>query len=303
MAGRAELPSMAGRVVEDGQEACFVPGFPFVDGTGYVIEAQGQTVAQLVQAPHSHSPAARVIAIRPSAAEVPRNLLRLYVWFSAPMTEGVAAEHVHLLGQDGAVMEGSIMPGEYELWDLDRRRLTVLLDPARIKRGLAPHREVGYPLQEGQSFTLTVGAAFPDARGVSMQGGAEQRFLVGCDERRRIDPETWQIASPRVDSREPVRISFDRALDHGLLLRCLRIVDDAGRPVPGAVSITPGERAWTLTPSLPWQPGRHRVMVDPVLEDVAGNSVTRVFDQGPDSPGAVPGSGPITLGFQPGPAA
>jgi hypothetical protein len=194
------------------------------------------------------------------------------------------------------------MPSEYELWDADRRRLTVLLDPARIKRGLAPHREIGYPLREGQSFRLTVGAAFPDARGVAMRAGAEQRYRVVSDERRRIDPGTWQIGTPPVGSRQPVQIIFDRPLDHGLLLRCLRVTDPGGQVVRGAVSTAQGECVWTLTPAGPWQTGIHRLVVDPVLEDVAGNSLTRAFDQGLESPAAPSTSAASTVAFSPDPA-
>jgi hypothetical protein len=89
-----------------------------------------------------------VLAIYPTAAQVPRNLLRIYIWFSAPMSEGDAAEHVRLA--DAALdmpLTGALLPGS-ELWSGDRRRLTVLLDPARIKRGLAAHQLVVNPILE-----------------------------------------------------------------------------------------------------------------------------------------------------------
>jgi hypothetical protein len=294
---------MSGRVMMDGPDACFVPGFPFVDGTEYVVESQGQAMARLVRPPRLDARTAHVVAVRPSAAEVPRNLLRIYVWFSAPMSEGVAAEHVRLLDEDGTIMEGSLMTSDYELWDVERRRLTLLLDPARIKRGLAPHREIGYPLQEGRSFTLVVGEGFPDARGIAMVGGAEQRYRAGKDERRRVDPGVWGIIPPLENSADPLQFTFDRPLDHALLLRCLRVSDPAGQSVPGIISIGAGERSWSLTPSGPWKRGWHTLMVDPVLEDVAGNSVMRAFDQ--EWSGAQPARAapPVRLRFEPRPAA
>ena len=94
----------------------------------------------------------RVTGIYPTAAEVPSNLLRLYVWFSAPMSEGCAAEYVRLARDDGGNIAGALLPTEHELWDAARRRLTVLLDPARIKRGLVGHQEVGYPLRAGRAI-------------------------------------------------------------------------------------------------------------------------------------------------------
>ena len=46
--------------------------------------------------------------------------------------------------------------------------------------------------------------------------------------------------------------------------------------------------------------GPHRVVVDPVLEDVAGNSVGRVFDRDLTSAADEPGdTAPVTLPFHP----
>ena len=74
-------------------------------------------------------------------------------------------------------------------------------------------------------------------------------------------------------------IRFDRPLDHALLQRCLTVVDHDGRTVVGAASVPAGERSWTFTPAEPWPPVEHRLVVDTTLEDLAGNSVARVFDR------------------------
>ena len=80
------------------------------------------------------------------------------------MSQGYAAEQVRLARDDGSVLAGALLPTEHELWDASRRRLTVLLDPARIKRGLPAHREAGYPLRPGQSFRLSSATGFSTHR-------------------------------------------------------------------------------------------------------------------------------------------
>ena len=274
-----QFPAMAGRLVRDGDDVCFVPRFPFVDGTSYAVTVSGATVAILTR-PRPEQPAVtEVLAIYPTAAEVPRNLLRFYIWFSAPMSEGYAAQHVCLLEAAGDdPLAGALLPGS-ELWSGDRRRLTVLLDPARIKRGLAAHRQVGYPLHRGEPFRLVVDAGFRDAVGRPLRGTAERRYAVGPDERRRVDPGAWAVAAPPAGTREPLAVTFDRPLDHGLLGRCLHVTGPDGQPVAGLPEPGPEERSWRLTPGRPWAPGRHQLVVDPVLEDLAGNSVSRVFDR------------------------
>jgi hypothetical protein len=274
------FPAMAGRLVRDGDDVCFVPRFPFVDGTSYTIAVGGATAAVLTR-PRPQQPAStEVLAIYPSAAEVPRNLLRVYLWFSAPMSQGYAATHVQLVdAASSEPMTGAVLPAGSELWSADRRRLTVLLDPARIKRGLTAQLQAGYPLRRGEPFLVVVDDGFRDALGRRLRSAAERWYAVGADERRRVDPGTWTVFAPSGGTREPLEVEFDRPLDHGLLTRCLHVTGPDGLPVAGGPAPGPGERSWRLTPGQPWAPGGHRLVVDPVLEDLAGNSVSRVFDR------------------------
>lgn len=294
-----ELPPMAGRLVADGDDVCFVPRFTFIGGTSYTVAVDGVTVALLARPRSDRLPEAEVLEIHPTAAEVPRNLLRLYVLFSAPMREGRADRHVRLVDDAGEVMVGALLPMDHELWDTGRRRLTVLLDPARIKRGLVGHHESGYPLRAGASFRLLVDAAFPDARGIRLRAPAERRYEVGDDERRRVEPEDWGLSVPAYDTIAPLDVGFDRPLDHGLLARCLRVVGPDGAVVDGTARVGPEARSWRFSPGRAWAPGPHVLVVDPVLEDLAGNSVSRVFDRDLTREEDEPREGPVTVAFRP----
>jgi hypothetical protein len=294
------LPPMAGRLVPDGADLCFVPRFAFLDGTAYTVTVGGTTAAVLVRARPGQVAVTKVTAIRPTAAEVPCNLLRLYVWFSAAMSEGCAAEYVRLARDDGDPITGALLPTEHELWDSSRRRLTVLLDPARIKRGLAGHQEAGYPLRPGEPFRLIVGSGFRDAQGLPLRAPAQRRYHVGGEERRHVDPRTWVLTVPPAGTSEPLRVTFGRPLDHGLLTRCLRVSGPDEQLVDGTARIGPGERSWQLVPHRDWASGSHRLIVDPVLEDLAGNSVSRVFDRDLTHPEDQPRQArPVTIGFRP----
>ncbi len=268
-------------------------------GTTYEVEVDGSVVGTATCATREESPpTTEVIGIRPTGGTVPRNLLRCYIEFSAPMREAGAA-HVQLLDADGAPLVGALLATEYELWDPDRRRLTVLLDPARIKRGLVSHREVGYPLQERESVTLVVDAAFPDASGRPLRAAATRTWRVIGDERRHVTPSSWTLRPGSAGTTEPLTVAFDRALDHGLVARCLRVLGPDGA-VAGSGTVGPEERSWTFAPTEPWADAQHRLVVDPVLEDVAGNSVQRVFDRDLSSADDDPrDDGPVELPFRP----
>jgi len=207
------VPAMAGRVVADGADLCFVPRFGFVDGTAYEVTIDGPEMGvaarpvRLQRRRPEATATTEVLAIYPSGASVPRNLLRVYVWFSAPMSEGSAAAHVQLTDDAGTPLRGgALLPSENELWDAEHRRLTVLLDPARIKRGLAAHQEIGYPLRAGAAVRLVVDTQFRDARGSGLRAAGERTYRVGDDERRHVDPLRWTLIAPPARSTEPVDV-------------------------------------------------------------------------------------------------
>ncbi len=276
VAGRPQPASADGRrLAADGPDLCFVPRFGFADGTAYAVTVD-DAPAGVLHRPRRDRPAtAAVLAIRPSAVVVPRNLLRCYVWFSAPMSTGRAAGEIRLVGDDGVPLDGALLDHD-ELWDAGRRRLTVLLDPARIKRGLAGH---GYALAPGRAFRLEVGTGLRDAAGAPLRAGAHRRYLIGPDERRRVEPGGWDLTVPAAGRRDSLTVTFDRPLDHGLLRRCLRVSGPGGEPADGIAGPGPQQRSWRLVPRRPWAAGPYLLVVDPVLEDLAGNSVGRVFDR------------------------
>ena len=188
----------------------------------------------------------------------------------------------------------------HELWDASRLRLTVLLDPARIKRGLIGHQDGGYPLRPGEPFRLVIGSGFRDAQGLPLRAPAQHRYHVGGEERRHVDPSSWALTLPPAGSSEPLQVTFDRPLDYGLLARCLQVSGPDGHRVDGTAQTGRGEQSWQLAPRRAWAAGPHQLIVDPVLEDLAGNSVSRVFDRDLSRPDDQPREArPVTVGFRP----
>jgi len=292
----------------DGSAVSFVPRLPFVGGVSYTVVGSDfddvDPVAITWPARETGECTTRVVDIHPTTHEVPRNLLRCYVHFSDRMSEGLVASHVRVVdAETGAPIDAALLPMEPELWDRARRRVTVLFDPARIKRGLAPHHEVGYPLRVGATVEVVVDDGFLDAAGRRLTGTHARRYVVGPDVRGRVDCAAWHVTSPAAGSRDGLAVQFDRPLDHALLQHCLAVVrqDGAGprgEAAAGTVDVPIGEQSWRFTPSDPWAAGAYDIVVDTKLEDVAGNSVARVFDRDLADRDHVPlASERVTVGF------
>jgi hypothetical protein len=164
------------------------------------------------------------------------------------------------------------------LWDREQKRLTVLFDPGRIKRGVGPYLAAGPPLVEGETYTFRVGPGMRDARGRVLTGAFEKIFVAVAPEPERLDPRRWTIQTPSRGSREPLRVETAVHIDSGAFGGAIRIVTDKGETVAGTASLLPGAPAWQFIPDRDWLPGRYRIEVRTEVEDVSGNSVQSAFD-------------------------
>jgi hypothetical protein len=232
-------------------------------------------------------PTTTVEAVYPSTDRVPMNLLKLYLHFSAPMRVGDAYDHIRLADESGAVVEEPFLVVREELWDPERRRFTLFFDPGRIKRDLRPHEEAGLPLREGRSYRLIVDPGWRDGAGRPLASGFEKRLVVGPTDRTSPDPSAWGVAAPGAGTVDAPVVELDEPLDRALLGRMVTVVDVSGTPVPGRVETGADETGWWFVPEVPWSAGRYAVRVDPAIEDLAGNTPNRLFDED----GTAPSSG------------
>jgi hypothetical protein len=223
-------------------------------------------------------PSTVVESIFPSSDALPENLLRFYVHFSAPMQSGRMQDHVVLLGPDGQLVAAAFLGLMTELWDPAMRRLTVLLDPGRIKRGVGPTIELGAPLRQGNRYTLVIREGMSDAEGRPLLKGISKSFRVIAAIREPIDPGRWMVDLPASETRQALVLSFPAPLDHALLSRMIRVVDADQQAVVGRIEIDRQETRWAFTPSSAWLAGPYQLRLDASLEDLSGNTPRAPFD-------------------------
>ncbi len=273
----ASLDSTRGMLVtlqDQGANLIIQPRFDLKSGTVYTLDLNG-TALEIVP-PIAEATVPRLVGFSPSQAVIPANTLRLYLHFSEPMARGQLREAVHLIGRDGTEVPSPFLSLEAELWDPTQTRATLLLDPGRIKQGVGPNTQGGAPLMTGEAYRLVVAEAMQSAAGAPLGQEASVAFRVGEAERQAIVPDGWQILPPPVGSYAPVTVAFDRIIDSGAVLRLLTVEDPQGVPVRGQLETDGG--GWSLIPDQPWQRGTYKLIVDPELEDVSGNTIGAAFD-------------------------
>ena len=289
--GWRELPSVQGSYRLTNNRLVFEPLFPLQAGVNYhaVFEP-----AKAVRPPAGTSfdvietilriekpkakPETIVSQVYPTANSLPENLLKFYLHFSAPMSQGKVYSHIHLLNARNEKIDLPFLELDEELWNPDGTRLTILFDPGRIKSGLLPREQDGPVLREGNSYTLKIDTTWPDAAGAPLKQGFTKKFIVAAPDVGMPSPARWKMTAPEAGSINPMTLDFPEPLDHALLQRLLWIEDAGKHAVEGQVQVGNVERQWAFVPNQAWKDGDYRVVIGTGLEDLAGNNVARPFE-------------------------
>jgi len=292
-------PPIFGTVTLEGGRLRFDPEFRLSAGSRYraTLSLPGSkpvSIDYTVPAAVDQQPAI-VERVYPTGDQLPANLLKFYVCFSRPMRQTDRVfDQMHILDEKGKPVHDPWR--RFQQWSDDGRRLTLWIHPGRVKQGVNLREELGPVLVPGQRFTLRLDATLEDLSGTPMAAAFEKPFVATEEDRTRLDLTQWKIAAPKTGSRDPLRVTFPKPLDHALVTRLITFCDESGRTMDGVVTVGAEERSCSFTPASPWRAGRYSVRADELLEDLAGNTPVRVFD----ADLAAPKTPPVTrITFEP----
>jgi hypothetical protein len=287
-AGGSEIP-MLGVYTVEGNALIFRPRFPVEPETSVHGNFPGGVF--FLHPAAAPLPTAHVEHVYPSAGILPANTLRMYIYFSEPMSIGDALQHIRLTDPAGDAVPNAFL--DQELWDPDHKRLTLLFDPGRIKRGLVPATELGTPIVEGTRYKLIIDKSMRDDRGAPLVEEFGKGFVGGPAERMPADPKSWRITAPEAHTTAPLIVNFPHPMDHALLQRMLRVSGVRGTAIIGA-----DETEWRFTPDTPWIAQTYTLEAETNLEDICGNHLDRPFDIDlRQRPPAQPGNNTVPIPF------
>lgn len=256
--------------------------FPWMEGVKYRADFRPKDGPPIVsfyeKQPRGGAEPTKVAAVYPSADELPENQLKFYVQFSGPMRRGDIYRHIFLRNARGEKIDLAFLELDEELWDPALTRITLLIDPGRIKRGVKPLVDVGPVFEEGKRYTLVVEDELRDIFGRKLAATFRKEFTVGPVDRTAPDPKRWKVEAPRPGSQAPLVVRFDEPMDHALALRMIAVNAPDGTPVAGTAKLSDQERRWEFTPAKNWTRGGHRIVIATTIEDLAGNNIGKLFD-------------------------
>lgn len=261
----------------------FMPQFPLDAGLSYIAVfgefAGAPRVVELFEIPAKPKiSTASVEMVYPSGNVLPENLLKFYLHFTEPMRRGGVYEFIKLVDENGRAVDIPFLEVAEELWDPEGRRLTVFIDPGRIKREVKPLEDVGPAMLEGRRYELVISKNWPDEKGAPMKSDFRKSYRVGPPDRTQPNVKNWKLSLPPAGSREPIAVKLDESLDHALLHRLLWVETVGGEEIAGEVRVSENETRWEFVPESPWQKGDYKLIADQWLEDRAGNSIGHKFE-------------------------
>ena len=288
----ANLPPMLGTYVVGSDLIRFQPKFPLERGVTYQAifrpanlpdnagnNPPATNLISKFHLPFPHNTPTTVIThVYPTSDVLPSNLLKFYIYFSAPMSRGRIYDHIRLDDDTGKAVEQPFLEIDEELWNPEMTRLTLLLDPGRIKRGVLPLEQIGPALYENKSYSLVIDRDWQDAQGNALKEGHHKSFKTSPPDREAIDTSSWKITVPPAGSLAPLRILFPKPLDQALALRMIQVADSSGQIVAGQASLAGNEQQWKFTPSKAWTRGSCRIVIQTSIEDLAGNNIGKPFE-------------------------
>jgi hypothetical protein len=304
------LPDVSGRYLLYDDEVRFIPTFPFDNDVKYrvifdarplgVVPTEEPLMLEFLVPSDQKAPApTKVTHIFPSSDLLPENLLRFYICFSNSMQRGRALDEISLLDSEGQPVADALYRPPVELWDRTMRRLTVLLDPGRLKRWVGPNVELGPPLKAGQTYTLEIGSGMIDLHGRQLGERFRKRFLVADPVREPISLKSWELLPPVTGSRQALVLLLKDLLDWALLFQTITVASAEGEVIAGKVAVDQCEKRWRFTPASPWVAGVYQICVRSGLEDVCGNSIGGAFDRPiANAPNPATWTGDSSLVFQ-----
>lgn len=280
---------MLGTYRVEGNAIRFEPQYPLVPGLSYrasfrpaelpINKGDRRELTAVVRVPtRSLTPTTVVTHVYPTADVLPENLLKFYVHFSAPMSRGHIYDYIRLLDADGKQVELPFLEIDEELWDDSMTRLTIFVDPGRIKRGVLPLEDVGPALETGKRYSLVIDSTWKDGAGKPLKESFKKPFLVGAPDREPPDPSRWNVQLPASGSQNPLVVLFPEPMDNALTQRVIHVTDASGKTLAGQIELTDQERRWSFQPVGPWKRGQHQLVVQTTIEDLAGNNIGKPFD-------------------------
>ncbi|AXT20009.1 hypothetical protein D7030_02485 [Flavobacteriaceae bacterium AU392] len=259
----------------NGNNYTFEPIIAFSSGKTYILIENDNQKSSFTINNNSNVIAPELVAIYPSTNTVPENLLKMYFQFSKPMQEvDSALDFIKITNNTTGEEVDVFLELTTELWNKEHTRLTLWLDPGRIKTDLIPNKEKGLPILKGNEYTLTIDSNWSDAEGNTLGKPYQKTFSVIERDAKKPRLEDWEL----LVNLDVLTVHFNEPLDGVLASKSFQVKNINNEIVAGNFELINKEQTLKFQPEHPFALGEYTLIVESKLEDLAGNNMNHPFD-------------------------
>ena len=269
----AKNPILGKRIVEN-DSLIFIPIVPFSVNQSYKVVYKNE-VYHFELPPLSISEPLTVLAIYPLADTLPNNILKFYFEFSEPLAEGQVYPKIQLYDANNQVIPEAFVNLGTELWDENRTRLTLWIDPGRVKTHLLRHDTEGEVLGENKTYHLKIAPDIVSKKGNVLKQEITKSFYTSQAIREALEYKKWQISG----SKNRIDIQTGRIMDYGTAKKMIQVFDKKSKQVAGKWGFGETETVLRFTPENPLTQGKYFLKINTLIEDVSANNINAPFDR------------------------
>ena len=133
------------------------------------------------------------------------------------------------------------------------------------------------PILNGNGYSLTVKKELKSAKGVMMTADYVKNFEVTVRDNQKPDIGRWELQLPTNGTAQELSINLNETLDALLLLETISIYYK-DQEIKGEFNLSNTETMLRFRPYQNWEAGEYTIIIDSILEDLAGNNLNRLFD-------------------------
>lgn len=215
--------------------------------------------------------------VYPTSSKIPSNILKWYIKFSNPINRNNIYDYFHFINSKGDTLSRAILPLENILINEDKTLVTLWIEPGRQKRKLIPNQLLGSVFTSGESYRIVISKSIKDSNGISMQKDYIKDFLIENADRSQPKISEWNVKIPEKESFAPLFIQCNESLDYGSVINNISI-SHKEQVIKGTWRLLNNEKTIKFIPKNKWQLGGYRINLNQIIEDLAGNNLSRLFD-------------------------
>jgi hypothetical protein len=198
----------------------------------------------------------------------------MYLKFSEPMSEGRSSQYVQLFDDiSGDTVKNAFLDLQPELWNEDGTALTLWLDPGRIKQDLIPNRNLGVVMNDNHRYRLVVAKGWKARNGLGLENDFSRTFTTLKRDVTKPDVNNWKINVLG----NKVIIHMEESLDWSLVHSVISVTYNDQEIVPETFVDKCEDHVYLTFPNQ-LSPGEYSLNIESRLEDLAGNSLNRLFE-------------------------